>query len=219
MITYWLRFNLESDATFGRGDGVPGLIDQDVALDADGCPYANGRTLKGLLSEVCADLLHALGTNATAWQPAADSLFGVPGSTETVQGIMHVGRGQLPAALRLAIHDEVSTGKWTRDEVTHTLTAVRRQTAVEVDGVPDPHTLRATRVILRGTSFEAPLDFARPLEDKEKGWVAACVKGLRRAGTARNRGRGRLDAYMQDQAGTILSDTWYEAFFKPEVCP
>ncbi len=180
MITYWLRFKLESDATFGRGDGVPGLIDQDVALDVDGCPYANGRTLKGLLSEVCADLLHALEANAVAWQPAADSLFGVPGSTETAQGIMHVGRGQLPAALRLAIHDEVSTGKWTRDEVIHTLTAVRRQTAVEVDGAPDPQTLRATRVILRGTRFEAQLDFAKDLEDAEKGWLAACVKGLRR---------------------------------------
>jgi hypothetical protein len=219
MTTYWLRFKLESDTTFGRGDGVPGLIDQDVALDADGCPYANGRTLKGLLSEVCADLLHALGTKATAWQPAADCLFGLPGSDASVQGIMHVGRGQLPEALRLAIHDEISSDKWTRDEVIHALTTVRRQTAVEVDGTPDPHTLRATRVILRGTTFEAQLDFTRPLWDKEKGWLAACVKGLRRAGTARNRGRGRLTACLRDQAGTVLSDTWYEDFFKLEVCP
>ena len=58
MSTYWLRFSLESDATFGRGDGIPGLIDQDVALDREGFPYLHGRTLKGLLNEVCADILY-----------------------------------------------------------------------------------------------------------------------------------------------------------------
>jgi hypothetical protein len=219
MITYWLRFKLESDATFGSGEGVPGLIDQDVALDADGCPYVNGRTLKGLLSEVCADLLHVLKPQNAAWKPAADSLFGVPGSSDTVQGIMSVGRGQLPEPLRQAIHDEVVRNEWTRDDVTHTLTAVRRQTAVDVTGIPDPHTLRATRVILRETSFEARLDFTRPLHDPEKGWLAACVMGLRRAGVGRNRGRGRLTARVQDQAGGDLTDQWFRDFFKPEVCP
>jgi hypothetical protein len=220
MSTYWLRLTLESDATFGSGEGVPGLIDQDVALDGDGCPFVNGRTLKGLLNEVCADLLYALKPKDTVWKPAADSLFGVPGSDDTVQGIMSVGRGQLPALLRRAIHDEVVRNEWTRDDVIHALTVVRRQTAVDAKtGVPDPHTLRATRVILRETSFEARLDFARRLEDPEKGWLAACVLGLRRAGVARNRGRGRLVASILDQTGDDVTRSWFTAFFEPEVRP
>jgi CRISPR/Cas system CMR subunit Cmr6 (Cas7 group RAMP superfamily) len=50
MIGNWLCFELESDAVFGRGSSIPGLIDQEIALDPSGCPYLHGRTLKGLFS-------------------------------------------------------------------------------------------------------------------------------------------------------------------------
>jgi CRISPR/Cas system CMR subunit Cmr4 (Cas7 group RAMP superfamily) len=95
----WLCFTLESAATFGRGDGIPGLIDREVTLDGHGCPFLHGRTLKGLLNESCADILYAL--NATGVQhgltAAADVLFGAPGSTHASAGKMHVGHARLPA--------------------------------------------------------------------------------------------------------------------------
>jgi CRISPR/Cas system CMR subunit Cmr4 (Cas7 group RAMP superfamily) len=53
MEIYHLKIKLLSDTTFGRGDGVAGLIDQEVEHDANGFPYLRGRTLKGLLSEEC----------------------------------------------------------------------------------------------------------------------------------------------------------------------
>lgn len=217
MNTYWLRFTLESDATFGRGDGIPGLIDQDVALDREGFPYLHGRTLKGLLNEVCADILYALRGRGTDWSAAANGLFGEPGSDDRGQGVMSVGHAQLPEALRQAARYELARKTWTSEDITRSLTTVRRQTAVEVRGAPDPNTLRSVRVILRETPFEARLDCMRDLTSAEKGLLAACVKGLRRAGTARNRGRGLLSTHLQDGAGGDLGETWYREHFRSKV--
>lgn len=211
----WLRFRLESDATFGRGDGIPGLIDRDVALDEYGCPYLHGRTLKGLLGESCADLLFALEHHPgkADWKAAADALLGIPGSRKE-QGILRVGHAQLPAALYATIRKEVERSEkgWTRQEVTASLTTIRRQTALEINGAPDQHTLRSIRVILRETRFEAQLTFMRTPELHEQALLSACVKGLRRAGIARNRGRGRIDAWLEDETDQKVSDIWFTEF-------
>jgi len=214
MITAWLYLELESDAIFGHGDSVPGLIDQEIALDADGCPYLHGRTLKGLLSEACADLLYVLPKTPQNehWMTAADKLFGLPGSDLATQGILHVGHAGLPVGLQEAIRNELELKGWKREEVTAALTTVRQQTALDVDGAPDPHSLRTVRVILRGTIFAARLTFhTEKLTENQKGLLAACVKGVRRAGTARNRGRGRLRAWLADDAQQPLDD-WYQHF-------
>lgn len=218
MTTYWLRFDLESDATFGKGDGIPGLVDQEVVLDQLGCPYLHGRTLKGLLNEVCADLLFVLKDDDSTWRQAADQLFGRPGSKLAQQGIMSVGHAKLPASLRTAVQHAIIVGKWTREDVLNSLTTIRRQTAIEAGGAPDPHTLRSGRVILRQTPFESKLTFVRDPKDTEKALFAACVKGLRRAGTARNRGRGRLVARIESEGGQDVTSTWFQ-HFKQEVCP
>lgn len=212
---YWLRFQLESDATFGRGDGIPGLVDREIVLDEYGCPYLQGRTLKGLLNESCADILYALGMqkNKETWKNAADQLFGIPGSKDNLQGKLYVGHAQLPADLHAAIR---STKKWSKEDVTNSLTAIRRQTALALDGAPDPSALRSTRVILRDTLFEARLTIREPLDEREKRLLAACTKGLRRAGTARNRGRGRLHAWLDDSESQRVSDSWF-AGFKEEI--
>lgn len=223
-----LQITLLSDATFGRGNSIPGLVDQDVALDQLGCPYLHGRTVKGLLSEACADLLFALPVQDGDWSASADALFGLPGSKQQTQGILHVGHAQLPADLRQALQyhqappENAMQQRWTRNEVIESLTTIRQQTALEVGGAPDPHTLRAVRVIIRQTVFHAPLTFQRPLTDSEKGLLAACVKGLRRLGSARNRGRGRVTAALlanaADQAENptqMLSDEWFTTYFTP----
>lgn len=203
----WFCFQLESDATFGRGDGIPGLVDREIAVDLDGCPYLHGRTLKGLLGEVCADTLFALNYQQP-WKAAADRLFGVPGSGYQ-QGILRIGHAQLPIALRSALHYATN---WTPQDVLASLTAVRRQTAMDVHGAPDPRTLRAMRVILRKCYFEAEMTVMQPIDPAEQALLAVCAKGLRRAGTARNRGRGRLRAWITDGDHKNVSDDWFQNF-------
>ena len=76
MTTYWLKFALKSDATFGRGDGVAGLIDSEVQHDTYGLPYLGGRALKGLLGEECANIIFALELQSKAqrWQDDGTTL-------------------------------------------------------------------------------------------------------------------------------------------------
>jgi len=221
MTTYRIRLELESDATFGRGSGIPGLIDREIVLDRYGCPYLHGRTLKGLLSEVCSELLYALGVtdekSDNIWLAAADTLFGRPGSTLDAQSQMRLGHAHLPEELHAAIRQAVIDREWTPENVTGSLTAVRHQTAMEAGGAPDPHTLRTARVILRRTVFYAEMRLPDTLTDHQRGLIAACVKGLRRAGLARNRGRGRLQASIVDESGKNLSDGWFQDYFQAEV--
>lgn len=209
MKTYWLCFSLMSDATFGRGEGVAGLVDQEVDHDELGLPYLDGRTLKGLLNEECANVLYALEQQQDKavvgrWHRAASQLFGGPGSTLSDGAQLHVGPAQPPADLVDAVRQAVETrdARLTAADVLEALTAIRRQTAVNAEtGVPDQGTLRAMRVVLRDTPFEARLTFTGKPDEDDLSLLAACTVALRRAGTGRNRGRGRLQATLHADAG------------------
>lgn len=212
MRTLWLKFTLQSDATFGRGDGLAGVLNTEVQHDQYGLPYLSGKTLKGLLCAECAEVLHALQMaapqNHEAWHVSAGRLFGKAGSTHAEMADLHVGDAQLPEDLRLAIMDQVDSGELTRQEVLELLTTIRRQSAIDAEtGAPKQDTLRAARVIVRETPFEARLDFTMEPDDINLTLLAACVKAFRRAGTERHRGRGRLTAELFDrQPGMVVDD-------------
>jgi CRISPR/Cas system CSM-associated protein Csm3 (group 7 of RAMP superfamily) len=217
-----IYITLKSDATFGRGDGVVGLVDEEVEHDAaTGLPFLRGRTLKGLLAEECANILYALRQqNSPAYaqfERAARFLFGQPGSTSEDEAKMHVGPALLPKAMRDAVEANIQANIRRRalrpTEVLESLTAIRRQTAVdEKTGAPEEGSLRSMRVVLRNTPFVAELHFDEDPDQTAKALLAACVLSLRRAGTGRNRGRGRLTARLYDQQGNDITGEWFEHF-------
>lgn len=199
---------LQSDASFGRGDGVAGLIDQEVEHDgATGLPFLRGRTLKGLLVEECANILYAVEqqNNQTAlatFNEAAGALFGQAGSGIENGAVMHVGPGLLPEDLRKAVGGDVGAGKLTPAVVLESLTTIRRQTAVaDETGAPAETSLRSLRVLLRDTRFVSELSFSREPNANELALLTACALSLRRGGTGRNRGRGRLKVELSDDGG------------------
>lgn len=217
MKEYTLKLELLSDATFGRGDGVAGLVDVEVQHDAYGLPYLGGRALKGLLGAECDDLVFALerAGQGTRWQAAAERLFGQSGATAQGWAGLRIGPAQLPDDLRAAIVWDVDNGRLTRAEVLETLTTLRRQTAMDpVTGAPRKETLRSLRLILRRTTFAARLTFAQEPSADDLALLAATVKALRRVGTGRNRGHGRLRAELLDATGQPVTDTLFETFRK-----
>jgi hypothetical protein len=214
-----LHLKLVSDGTFGRGDGVAGLIDSEVEYDAaTGLPFLRGRTIKGLLAEECANILFALSTHNppihSQFESAASFLFGQAGSTLGKDALMHVSNALLPRELREAIAEDVKAylpdypPRLTPAEVLESLTAIRRQTAVDEEtGAPDTGSLRSLRVVLRETEFVAELDIADidhegKTQPNALPLLTACVMSLRRGGTGRNRGRGRLNAWVNDASFT-----------------
>jgi len=69
---------------------------------------------------------------------------------------MRIGDARLPKELREAVERGFERGELTREQVLHSLTAIRWQTAVDTEtGAPQQETLRSIRVILRKTPFEA----------------------------------------------------------------
>jgi hypothetical protein len=214
----YIRLQLKSDATFGRGDGIAGLVDEEVEHDArTGLPFLRGRTLKGLLAEECANILFALSKqNASAYtqfEQAAKFLFGKPGSTLEDDAMMHVGAAMLPKKLRDAVEADVERGKLKPADVLESLTAIRRQTAVdEKTGAPEEGSLRSMRVVLRETPFTAELSFDEDPDDVAKALLAACVLSFRRAGTGRNRGRGRLTARLFDEQDRDITEECFSLF-------
>lgn len=219
MESYRLRLDLLSDATFGRGDGVAGVVDAEVQHDPSGLPYLAGRTLKGLLGAECADIVFAVQQakpdQGARWAATAERLFGKRGGALEGEANLRVGPAQLPADLRSRIAQDIGDGQITRAEVLESITALRRQTAMDVvTGAPLENTLRAMRVILRGTPFEAELSFQQPPSDDERALLAACVKALRRAGTGRNRGRGKVKAELLDAHSNQVTERLFASFRK-----
>lgn len=194
-----IHITLLSETTFGRGDGVSGLVDQEVEHDSrTGLPFLRGRTLKGLLVEGCADIFYGLGAVPEAVNNSAEFLFGTPGSTISAAAHMNVGAAQLPEQLRDAIRVEVAdeNSGISAETVLQSLTTLRRQTSVDNElGTPASGSLRSMRVLLRQTTLIAPLTFSAEVDDHLP-LLAACIASVRRGGIGRNRGRGRLSARL-----------------------
>lgn len=222
----WLELTFLSDASPGRGDGVAGLVDAEVQHDRYGLPYLSGRTLKGLLTGECAEVLFALGQAAPKqrgrWREAARFLFGEPGSGQESIARLRVGDAQLPADLRAAVRhsfeplSDKERGARARANL-ESLTALRRQTALDPMGVPKEESLRTMRVILRETCLTARLDWLAAPSDDARCLLAATCHALRRIGTGRHRGRGRVAARLLGGApwekdGLELGTQWLAEF-------
>jgi len=151
---------------------------------------------------------------------AARHLFGSPGSTDSDKAILHISDARLPADLRKAVASQVDKEDGVNtlhpEQVLNSLTAIRRQTAINKYGAPKKKSLRAMRVILRKTPFEAELTFNQDPSDMDLPLLAACIKAFRRAGTGRNRGRGELAAGLCNKTGADVTDEYF-AVFKDQV--
>ncbi|MGB3266170.1 MAG: RAMP superfamily CRISPR-associated protein [Microcoleus sp.] len=217
MPIYRLKIKLLSDTTFGRGDGVAGLIDQEVEQDPFGFPYLRGRTLKGLLSEEGDNLIAMLTNHKQDWERVACNLFGTLGSTIGTMGAVHVGDASLPDDLRKAVAFQIDDETLTKTEVLDSLTTIRRQTSINPQsGTPDEGSLRSFRVVLRDLCFTADLIFENIPSDEMLSLLAVGSLALRRLGSGRNRGRGHVQCTLQDADGNNITHR-YVNYFGEEI--
>jgi hypothetical protein len=206
----YLTLQLKSDATFGAGSGVPGLVDIEIEQDDSGCPFLGGRALKGLLLEEWSNIRYAIGDKASYWNDAATRLYGNIGAMSAGYSNMHVGSATLPPDLLAILHNNVKQKRLSREDVLGSLTDIRRQTSIDTaTGIPQHGSLRSMRVLLHDTPLIAFLGFDTSPSADELALLAACVLGVRRAGTGRNRGRGQVTMLLHDQIPTIYTTSDY----------
>ncbi|NTW03666.1 MAG: RAMP superfamily protein [Oscillochloris sp.] len=220
METYKLRITLLSDTTFGRGDGLAGLVDQEVEHDAQGFPFLRGRTLKGLLSEACDSVVMALANQKKDWNPSLLRLFGRAGSLDNDASLWFFSDATLPEDLRLAIAEQqrfdqqhnANGSRLTPAMILEALTTIRRQTAINaVSGIPDEGSLRAVRVVRRGLMFHSKLTTINANTD-DLTILAVGALALRHLGSGRNRGRGHVQCDLLDTSGTAITAARLQAF-------
>jgi len=210
----YLTVDLLSDTTFSSGEGMPGVVDMDVTTTREGLPFVRGKTLHGLLREAWLGLRPAF----RELEQAAARVLGDEGDRDE-GSILRLGDGHLD--------DE--TAAWARyavgrdrfplhpEDVLRTLTDVRSQTARsrETGGAPEEGTLRASRVVLRGTRFHAPLTFLREPDADELRCLALSALATRHGGLARNRGRGLLRCLLDGDRDRTLALAGIEADHQP----
>jgi len=216
MDNYYLSFKLETDATFGRGDGIAGMLNQEVQHDEYGCPYISGKTLKGLLVSSCADIMSSLKImeKVDYWEPTSSRLFGKSGGTVEGGSILHIGDAKLPEDLRqILIYESETVGRISPEKILNIMTAIRYQTAIDdVTQVAQANMLRTERVVLKGMYFEAFLAFFEKPSDKDLQLLSACIKAFYRAGSGTSRGRGKLQADLLDNSKTSILDEHFTKF-------
>lgn len=193
---FWLNVRLLSDTTFGDSNSVAGLIDRDVVHDEFGMPSIPGKTLQGLLR----DSWLTMHQHFPELQDAAAELFGVSGLANDA-GMVYVSDAQLDSTLRRIIIDAVTR----QDNPLHprkileAFTDIRYQTSIDRrTGVAEEGSLRAERVVLRGTTFHAVLRWLRPYKKTHVQCLALAALGVRHAGSGRNRGRGHIEVTLND---------------------
>lgn len=210
MEQYTFQIVLLSDTTFGRGDGMAGVVDQEVEHDPYGFPYLHGRTLKGLLGEACDSLTAALPTPGR-WAEALQRLFGSAGSGLTTAGVWTFGDAVLPDDLRAAVAAQQQITRpgalpsLTPTMVLESLTTIRQQTAIDTrSGTPDEGSLRAARVVRRDLTFASQLTVPSA-EPDDLALLAAGALALRQLGSGRRRGRGRVRCDLLNAQGEKIT--------------
>ena len=184
---------LKSASCFSIGEGTAGEVDIEIQHDEYGLAFLNGKALKGLLHEEAAELVFALEQAGSKgnWVQISNKIFGEPGSTADTQGTVNFGDLRLPADFREKVISEIKERKTTAYEVLRLLTSTRTQTAVDENGAPRPETLRTLRISPRETTLEASIFFDK-LEHQEQIFLHSCLMALRRAGSNKSRGLGKL---------------------------
>ena len=165
--------------------------------------------------EECANIFYALaGQPALAQlESTASQLFGCAGSTAEEMGNLKVGSATLPEKFWAAVASEVKNNRLTKQEILNSMTAIRRQTAIDTTGAPRKNSLRSMRVVLRETTFTSTLTLDDGVDSQTAcALLAACALGLRRGGTGRNRGRGRLSCKLLDDGGHDITQSSFSDF-------
>ena len=220
MHNYTLEITLLSDTTFNMGAGISGVVDAEIQHDELGLPTISGRAIKGLLVNECSELLYALGEGKD-WSDIATQLFGIRGETLGGEmGKLHISDATIAPDLVESLRSQKTLS---RLEIIDSLTDVRRQTAMNVYGAPKDESLRANRVLIKGITLYASLNFTKKPADPERALLAACVLSMRQAGLGRNRGKGKIrvritdrrlkyDEFIKDKDPNDITAQWFPIF-------
>jgi len=168
------------------------LIDNDLVFDNLGIPYIPGRRIKGLLKESALEVLEMLGIDDSS---LIDSLFGASGF---IKGKLKIPNFYISNYLIISksIKSLIDKNKGyqillSNSHLIKYFTEIRQQTAIDEKGIAKEHSLRTYRVLKPGIFFESKVE-DKDFSEREKALFYISALNLRRIGTRRNRGFGKV---------------------------
>lgn len=209
MPSFDLNIELLSDTLIGSGEGWGATIDSDVVFDEYGLPYIPAKRIKGCLRESALEILEMfeklemLKQIKTKFisQEDIDSLFGTAGQAESCElSFSNAFIEKYDSNKQWIVWLESTHGSiFSRDTVLNTFTSIRRQTAIEKNGVKKENSLRTSRVLNKGLKFSARIEMLGEIKDKQLDFLSFATKNLRHIGTNRNRGFGLVKCFLSGE--------------------
>lgn len=206
-----LKITTLSDTQIGSGRSFTATIDSDIEFDSLGLPYIPAKRIKGLFRNAVEDLskLQALKSLRSFDESHVEKLFGTIGSST----------GSPICFDNLNIQDHQQIRSWLNyiyDAYpfafkTHTIqdyfTTLRSQTAIDANTqTAKDHSLRTIRVLKKGFNFCGSIHLQNN-EDQDAFVNALSMASLllRRIGSQRNRGFGKVKVELLDVNGNSLT--------------
>ncbi|MHA1339365.1 MAG: RAMP superfamily CRISPR-associated protein [Promethearchaeota archaeon] len=193
-----LIIKTESYSLIGSSEKA-GIIDNDIVYDKYGIPYIPSRRIKGLLRASAFEICDILGLKTDY----IDFIFGRIGFQKSK---IRIGNMYIPnynelkkdlKLVKLVENNEILRNIITKMAVINYFSKLRYQTAIE-NGVSKDLSLRTLRVLKPDLRFEGEISELQPLTIQEKAFLYLTVLNLKRIGTLRNRGFGRIKCEIKN---------------------
>lgn len=162
----------------------------EIEHDSQGLPVIRGKVVHGLLRDSWLQIENQF-SYLINW---AGQVLGYARDWRDT-AIVRIGDGVLFPEVRkwveYAVRREPSAHPLETQVILDSLTDIRYQTAIDrTQGTAAESTLRASRVVLRGCQFEAPLTWTARPDPEHIIVLALTALGTRHAGAGSSRGRG-----------------------------
>lgn len=211
MEEYLIKINFITDAVFGSGYSVPGLIDIDVMYDEYGFPYINGKTFKGKLGEMATVFINMiksvpeLNHLSEVYQQKRDKLFGIAHKYE--HNTLKFSDCEMSKNMRDYFKVHMANSCIYPVEILEALTHIETATSIDYEkGVAKNNSLRNYRVINRGITLYSTITSPVKLDDDERIILASACSLLRHLGSYETKGKGSAEVSLFYEDNDVTPD-------------
>lgn len=211
MEEYLIRIKFLTDAVFGSGFSVAGLIDSDVLYDEYGFPYISGKTLKGKLGEMATAFVNMvkevpeLSRYGEDIKKKRDRLFGI--ADEYEHNTLKFSDCEMSKNIRDYFRLHMKNAGIAPGEILEALTHTETATSIDYDkGVAKENSLRNFRVINSGIVLYGTITSPVKLDDDERIILASSCSLLRHIGSFETKGKGLADVSLYYEGNDVTLD-------------
>ncbi|MDM8522011.1 RAMP superfamily CRISPR-associated protein [Desulfococcaceae bacterium HSG8] len=200
-----LELKLESPTLIGSGEGFGSLVDTDIVFDEVGIPFVPSKRIKGCLRDSASEADEMFRSSGITFPTNIEKTFGKAGSSESApayfSNLFIENYEENKAWLKYYLKNGNYPGVLSRERILETFTEIRWQTAINPDGVAQPHSLRTIRVVKKGIIFYGDVHIEKQDEAILNTLSVACLN-FRLMGTKRNRGFGEVRCTLLNEDDT-----------------